>query len=344
MDYLDQMRLLQEQKRPFVLATVVRIEKPTSAKPGAKAIITEDGTLVGWIGGSCAEPSVKQEAAKALQDGQPRLLRLCPVEKMGRDPQAGVTELKLTCMSGGVLEIYIEPYLPQPSLLLIGHQPVIASLAALGKVLDYSVTVVGDGVSGERFPAADAVIAGLDFGHLEITPRTYVIVASHNNYDEPALEAVLPSQAAYVGLVASRKRAESVREYLRQDGLPEEIIARLKNPAGLDIGAITPAEIALSILAEIVESRRRGMPVESLPPSAVEEIPETALDPVCGMTVDVATARFTAGYQGETYYFCSAHCQRAFEKAPQEYLQVETEAGGEIEAAPAPSGQSRKAG
>ncbi len=324
MDYLDQVKALQDRGQPFVLATVVRIEKPTSAKPGAKAIITPDGSLSGWIGGSCAEPTVKRESLKALRDGSPRLLRLCPAEKMGVEPQEGVTELQLTCMSGGTMEIYLEPHFTQPHLVVIGHQAAAEALVALGKTLEYHVTVLGEGVSAERFAAADRVIEGTDFTQLELTPNTYVVVASHGNYDEPALEAALPSPAAYVAIVASKKRAEGVRDYLRGDGLSAESLARLRSPAGLDIGALTPQEIALSILAEIVQQHRRGAgsaPTEAIEAAEAAEEPETGLDPVCGMTVEVASASFKAAYQGQTVYFCSAHCQRLFEKTPEAYLQ-----------------------
>ncbi len=323
MDYLQQITVLRENKQPFVLATVVRIEKPTSAKPGAKAIITEDGELIGWIGGSCAEPTVKRESARSLRDGKPRLLRLCPPEKMGAAPQEGITELQLTCMSGGTMEIYIEPYLPPPHLLLIGYQSVISTLAVLAKALEYSVTVLGQDLASERFPTADRVINSLDFSQVEITSNTYVIVASHGNYDEPSLEAVLSSRAAYIGLVSSRKRAESVKEYLREDGFSEEQIARIKNPAGLDIGAANPQEIAVSILAEIVSYRRQGIQLEV--EAHMEEHmelytePETAIDPICNMTVEIDSAQFKSDYQGQTYYFCSAHCLHTFEKEPQKY-------------------------
>lgn len=321
--YLDQMSDLLDRGQPFVLATVVRIEKPTSSKPGAKAIITQDGSLSGWVGGSCAEPSVKKEALKALQDGHPRLLRLCPPEKMGLEPQEGVTELTITCTSGGTLEIYLEPYLVQPHLFVVGHMASAESLAYMGKALDYTVTVMGSGVSCDQFPSADHIIDSLDFAQVQATPNMYVVVASHGNYDELALEAFLPSKAAYVALLASKKRSETIRTYLRQDGMPEETLGRLKYPAGLDFGASTPAEIALSILAEIIQHHRRGaisVPVELDEPVEQAE-PETALDPVCEMTVEVAGARYTAAYDGKTYYFCSAHCQHLFEKKPEQYLQ-----------------------
>jgi xanthine dehydrogenase accessory factor len=321
MDYVDQMKILRDEGQPFVLATVVRIEKPTSARPGAKAIITPDGALTGWIGGSCAEPTVLREAALALEDGQVRLLRLCPPEKMGLTPQEGVTEVKLTCMSGGTLDIYLEPHLPQPHLVVIGHHAAAQALAALAKDLEYTVTAAGE-VSEERFPNADRRIETLDFTQIEFKPNMYVVVASHGNYDETALEAVLPSKAAYVALVASKKRAESVRTYLREAGLSEEHIARLKYPAGLDIGAATPAEIAVSILAEIVQLRRRGKPSATArrETETLKEKPHLAIDPVCGMSVNVATARFTAVHAGETFYFCSPRCKQQFEKDPQTYL------------------------
>src|SRR5512146_2314285 len=226
MDLLEQMRELRQQGQPFVLATVVRVERPTSAKPGAKAIITQDGRLSGWIGGSCTEPHVRREAVQVLRAGAPHLLRLGPPEKMNAAAEEGVSEVRITCMSGGTLEIYLEPYLTQPHLVGIGHQAIAENLAAQAKLLDYRVTVLGENASPERFPAADQVWDGLDFSRVTFTPNTYVVVASHGNYDELALEAALPSQAAYVALVASKKRAEAIRTYLREDGLPEEAIAR----------------------------------------------------------------------------------------------------------------------
>jgi xanthine dehydrogenase accessory factor len=325
MDYLDQMKTLRDQGQPFVLATVVRIERPTSAKPGARAIITSDGAMTGWVGGSCVEPSVRREAVRVLQEGSPRLLRICPPEKMGTEPQDGVVEVSMTCMSGGTLEIYLEPHLTQPHLIVFGHQALAEALVSMGKTLDYAVTVMGDNISRQRFPAADRIIEGLQFDQFEFLPNMYVVVASHGNYDELALEAALPSKAAYVTLVASKKRAESIRTYLSQDGLSPVVLARLKYPAGLDFGASTPEEIALSILAEIIQIHRRGHPapvVEAEVEAPAE--PQTALDPVCGMTVEIATARYKTTYHEKMYYFCAAGCKRSFEKEPEVYLQAES--------------------
>ena len=327
-DLLERAAELSRAGVAFARATVVRAEKPTSAKPGANALITADGALTGWVGGSCTEHTVLSQARKALQDGQPRLVRLCPPEKLGAAPQEGVIEVTLTCASGGTLEVYIEPHLPRPRLIAVGHLPVAEALARLGHGLGYTVSVIGPDVTPERFAGVAQVSHSLDFAQLTITPQTYIVVASHGNYDEPALEGALRSDAPYVALVASRKRAASVVEYLREAGLPPERLARLKYPAGLDIGAVTPEEIALSILAEIVQVRRQRQEQQSMAsseqppalPQAAPAAPTEALDPVCGMTVEIATARYTSEHAGQTYYFCAAGCKRSFDRDPAKYL------------------------
>jgi xanthine dehydrogenase accessory factor len=328
-DFYDQMQTLRNTGNPFVIATVVRAEKPTSAKVGAKAIITEDGILSGWIGGSCAEPTVKRESKKALQDGQPRLMRLCPPEKMGQAPQDGVIEIALTCISGGTLEIYIEPQLAQPHLVVIGHLATAEALVSLGKDLGWRVSLMGLDVTRERFPDADHIFDELDFSKLTITKNSYVVVASHGNYDEDMLVAALQSNAPYVALIASKKRANAILQYLNEASLTQAQIARLKYPAGLDIGAVTPEEIALSILAEIIQRRRHGnMDIELVQNESKEQVKlEAAIeaqDPVCGMMVEIATAHFTSEYGGRIYYFCAAGCKRSFDKEPGKYVQPET--------------------
>jgi len=315
--YLDLARTWRDAGQSFAIATVVRAEKPTSAKPGASALIAADGSLLGWVGGSCAQPTVVREALKALADGRPRFVRLCPPEKLGRAPQEGVVEVALTCISGGTLEVYIEPHAPRPHLVAIGHLPIVEALAALGKDLGYEVTVMGLDVAPDRFSHADRVLDHLDFASVTMTPNTYLVVASHGNYDEDALERALKTDALYVALVASKRRAEAVIQYLREVGMPEERLARLKYPAGLDIGATTPEEIALSILAEIVQVRRSTTPAPSAPPAS---IPAEAKDPVCGMMVEIATARYTSQHAGQAVYFCSAGCKRSFDKEPSQYL------------------------
>jgi xanthine dehydrogenase accessory factor len=341
-DYLARAHALAAAGQAFVIATVVRAHAPTSAKAGAKAIVTADGALDGWVGGSCAQPTVVRESLKALADGTPRFLRLGPPEML-RGDQPGVIEVPLTCVSGGTLEIYLDPHRPPPRLLLIGHLPVVEALAALGADLGFDVTVVGENVAAGQFPRAGRVRT-LDPAGLTAPDGAYVVVASHGHYDEPALETVLAGPAAYVALVASQKRRQAVLEYLRGSGLPAEALARLKCPAGLDLGAVTPEEIALSILAEIVQLRRRGSltpspappvaaaderpPAPDLPASILAMRPATlptpgpgeALDPVCHMLVEIATARYKSEYNGRAYYFCAPGCKRSFDKDPQKYV------------------------
>lgn len=317
---LEQAFELSRAGEAFVLATVVRAEKPTSAKPGAKAIITHDGTLTGWIGGSCAEPTVRREARKALRDGQSRLLRLCPPESMGLAPQEGVVEVTLTCVSGGTLEIYIEPQLAQPHMVVVGHLATTEALVRVGKALGYPVTVMGLEAGHDRFPDADHVFDHIDFKHMPITPHTYIVIASHGNYDEDAVVAALQTGASYVALIASHKRATSLLQYLRDADITEEQLARLKYPAGLDVGAVTPEEIALSIYAEIVGLRRRATMEELSVSSPSVEEPLEARDPVCGMMVEIASAVHISQHHGETFYFCNAGCKRSFEREPEKYL------------------------
>jgi xanthine dehydrogenase accessory factor len=328
LDVLEKVQEFRSTGQPFAIATVVWVERPTSAKPGAKAIITEAGELFGWVGGSCVEPTVRREARKALEDGQSRLVRVCPPEKRGTLPQEGVSEVTMTCVSGGTLEIFVEPYLAQPQLVVIGHQAIAQALTSLGKDLGYAVTVLGVEISPERFPQADRLIPSLDYAQLQLKSNACVVVASHNNYDEEALAAALQMDVAYIALVASKTRAQVVLDYLRASGVPEERLQKVKYPAGLDIGATTPEEIALSVLAEIVQWRRRGSANAAIETGMFHETqPEAALhpemeatDPVCGMTVEIATAQFKTDYNGQTYYFCARGCQRSFEAEPKKYL------------------------
>ena len=293
---------LRERGEPFALATVVRCERPTSAKPGAKALIRPDGRVAGWVGGACAEPVVAREALAALRDGQPRLVVL--VGDGGRDPARteGIVHFPMTCHSGGTLEIYVEPFLPKALLVLVGHGPVIETLATLGETAGHAVSVLtGD---------ATAALRGLSLGS-----TSSVVVATHGDDDEQALTRVLATPAGYVSLVASRNRASAIVETLRQRGVPAEQLARLKAPAGLDIGAVTPEEIAVSILAEIIQARHHRPAEPAMLATALAE----AKDPICGMTVEVATARHQSDWAGRSVYFCCRRCKETFDAEPARY-------------------------
>jgi xanthine dehydrogenase accessory factor len=307
---------------PFATALIVRAEKPTSAKPGDKAIVTADGVMYGWIGGSCAQPTVIKEALKALADSTPRFIRLS-TDPHQHAPRAGLLDMPMTCFSGGTLEIYIEPQLPAPRLLVVGSLPVAQALVQLGKAMKYQVIVVDLDTKGASMPEADEVLTDLSQVSSRITPLTFAVIASHGNYDELALEQIIHSPVAYIGLVSSRKRGEAVLQYLKEQGFSPNELERLKYPAGLDINAREGEEIALSILAEIVQKRHsvNFIDVQALLP-APTAIPLTAIDPVCGMTVEIEGAKYTYSYNGQEFYFCCPSCRKLFKQSPEKYLAV----------------------
>ncbi len=355
-EILTRAHQLQQEHTPFALATVVRVSRPASARPGAKALVFADGSIEGWVGGSCAQPAVAREGRAALADGQPRLLCLVGVDGAMPERGEGVVVQAMTCHSGGTIEVYIEPFTPRPQLLLFGESGVTQALVQIGSALSFDVVVVDPNATAERFPLASQVHTEFEQVGVLFTPQSYVVIATHGSYDEVVLEQALASQAAYVALVASRRRAKAIIEGLRQGGVAAEQLDRLRAPAGLDIGASQPAEIALSIMAEIVQVRRKNaltlaqakpdaepaappvaqppaqpaatitlqpkQPTITLMAAAPPQIGNsaTAVDPVCNMLVEIATARWQHEHEGQVYYFCCPGCRRSFQREPEKYL------------------------
>jgi xanthine dehydrogenase accessory factor len=314
MDWLAEAQELAEAGQPFAMATVVRRTAPASAQPGAKALILPDGSMRGWVGGSCAQPVVTQEARQALRDGAPRLLRLGKMPGTRRNSedqeQEDIVEYPMTCHSGGALEILIEPVLPAPRLFIVGETPIVKTLADLARVMGYRVN---------QFERA----ADLAFGLGASASPLFVVVASMGVDDEEALAAALRAGTPYVALVSSPKRAAVVRETLAALGVSPRDLDRLKAPAGLDIGAQTQEEIALSIMAEVVQLRSAktaGTAEGISTPEAVPAFDPEAIDPVCGMTVAIAGARHQTEYDGKIWYFCCGGCKARFEADPLPYL------------------------
>jgi xanthine dehydrogenase accessory factor len=314
MDWLAEAQELVQAGQPFALATVVRRVAPASAQPGAKALILADGSMRGWVGGSCAQPVVTGEARQALRDGTPRLLRLGKMPGAGssggdQDREA-IVEYPMTCHSGGALEILIEPVLPAPRLFIVGETPIVTTLIELARVMGYRVN--------QFEHAADLA---LRLGASE--SPVFVVVASMGVDDEEALAAALRAGTRYVALVASPKRAAVVRETLAAMGVSPHDLVRLKAPAGLDIGAQTQEEIALSIMAEVVQMRSAmspGTAEGTSAPQPVSALELEAIDPVCGMTVAIAGARHQTEYGGKNWYFCCGGCKARFEADPLPYL------------------------
>jgi xanthine dehydrogenase accessory factor len=321
-DFFSKANELTQRGVAFATAVVVRAEKPTSGKPGDKAIITPDGTLYGWIGGSCAQPSVVREALRALSDGESRLIRLSP-DPLNQIPREGLLDVAMTCFSGGTLEVYIEPQQPRPRLLVIGNLPAARALAELGHAMHYHVILVDPTHTGDMPSYADDLLTDLTAVPTQINPQTYVVVATHGQYDELALEQVLGASPAYIGLVASRTRGAEVRQQLQANGIAAELLQVLRAPAGIDIGARRGDEIALSIMAEIV-AVRRGREMSSTSQPAIRPVlnlqPAVAIDPVCGMEVAIAGAQYRHEHDGVLYYFCCPGCRGRFIKHPERFL------------------------
>jgi xanthine dehydrogenase accessory factor len=321
-DLLELGATLSRRGEPFVLATVVWSRAPSSGKPGSTALITREGAIHGWLGGACAEPTVIRESLKAMGEGSPRVLFLgTPEELEATEARAGMIRIPIACQSEGALEVYVEPVLPSPHLVVIGRSPAVDALARMAHALGWRAVVVDDGGSAEEHDAP-SVVTSLDLAAADVTAGSFVVVATQGHYDEDALKRALETPAGYVGLVASRKRAESVLGYLRDRGVADDALARVHAPAGLDLGHIPNQEIAVAILAELVQLRAGGR----LEPPPVAEPRHEAIDPVCGMTVDVATARYATTHDGRTYYFCSAGCLERFTADPAAFVPVATEA------------------
>ena len=333
----ERARDLREHGEPFVTATVVRTQKPTSAQAGNVALVHRDGTIEGFVGGVCAQHSVRLYSLQAIETGQPLLLRIMPdvvggAESAVPEPvvddgstslsghelsrEDGTVTVRNPCLSGGALELFLEPELPAPRVLVAGESPIVGALKSLGPQIGLEL------------------VAGVDRADGSVSPRPGdlgLIVAAHGRGEIEALRAGLEAGLPYVGLVASPKRGAAVLEDLRAEGVSEELVARIDSPAGLDIGARTAAEIALSILTQIVMVRRAGavgvpapLDAEQAPNSDDRDVgidgdadavaPAMAIDPICGMTVVIVPGVPSSSSDGETSYFCCESCKLAFER------------------------------
>jgi xanthine dehydrogenase accessory factor len=346
MDVLTEMAELARRGQAFAVATVVWRQPPSSSRPGARAIITADGELRGWIGGACAEPAVIREAQRAIAEGTARLLLLGTPEQFGTVPGSvpdGMTVIPISCQSEGALEVYVEPVLPEPHLVIVGGSPMARTLASMAGALGWRADLV----------------RGPDFATASADERSMIVVATQGHDDEDVLERAVAARPAYLGLVGSRRRGATVLGYLADRGVPKEELDRVRVPAGLDLGKTTHQEIAVAILAELVQLRASGalarrVPAESAMPGRRAAKPEPAaqaVDPVCGMTVTTgATGQSPSGgdsqggpggwsppgqghsrppgltlrHDGVDYYFCCAGCRRAFENDPDAYAKRET--------------------
>lgn len=333
-DLLDLAARLTAERQPYALATVVRSERPTSGKPGNMALISADGVIHGWIGGSCTRSEVIRHALETLDQGEPRLLAF------GSNPGRpdDLVPVPMSCSSGGKVEVHVNPVLPAPVLIVAGSSPIAVALVRLGGAMGY--TTVAEASDDQTLAeAADEVVddlaeAAARYAERPRGWRLYGVVATMGRSDERSLAELAAAAPDYLGVIASPTRMEEVRRVLAAHGLDDAEIARVRGPAGLDIGAESPEQIAVSILAEIVrieaqrtgsEAARSGEAVGSGGASSDEaatgeRAADEATDPVCGMTVSISGSPSSV-FEGAPVYFCCEGCRTRFDASPEAYLQ-----------------------
>jgi xanthine dehydrogenase accessory factor len=320
-DFYQKMSALTRDRQSFAVATVVGRRAPVSAHLGDRAIIYADGRMDGFVGGACAREIVRQQALELIRTRQSRLVSIRPgaTGPSAADPEHVVVPMR--CVSEGAVDVYIEPFVLARRLVVVGATPVADILARTAVTLDYDVVRVVDASEQRDIPS----VSGLQVVPLESLADELrghdgiaAVVASQGHYDEDALQVILGAGAAYVGLVASRKRWTTMRAVLADAGVNG--LDQVHNPAGLDLGGRTPGEVAVSILAELVQvETMKGSGDAAAPEQTTASALAFAVDPVCGMQVEIAGARHVADVNGTLYYFCCANCRLRFLREPHQF-------------------------
>ena len=333
---------LTQQACVFAVTTVVRALPPTSTWVGAQAVVESDGTLHGWIGGGCSRAIVVRAAREAMRSGQPKLIRISNSEVT---PEPGVEHHAMPCASNGTIELFIQPSVPAPSVLILGSTPTALEACVLAQRMEFRVHAAASVSAPFALLGIKSVTQGFDPEALRLLMPRLALVATQGDSDEEALEAALRTSAVAVLLIASRRKADRLRDTMRMRGIPEARLAALHSPAGPDIHARTPQEIALGAVAGLVTLRRMLeqaaadadtsvlcaagadlLPMlPAIPPCesmASVEPPPRYVNPVCGMAVDIATAAHILEAGGERVYFCCDGCKSEFERSPDKYLAI----------------------
>lgn len=304
-DFLETLHRAEELSRhgeEFALATVVWRQGPSSGQSGSRALITAAGHLYGWIGGACAEPVVIREAQRVIAERKAKLLLLGASGQFDGEVPDGMVAVAISCQSEGAMQVYIEPVIPTPHLTIVGRSPMVHTLAELARAL------------GWRSEVQD----GPDLRAADLHTRSVVIVATQGQGDEEAVERAVSASPAFVGLVASRRRGEAVLGYLADRGVPRDLLDRAHVPVGLDLGHTTHREIAVAVLAQLVQLRAAGKLLPPVPAAAPKPAAEVR-DPVCGMTVRADASSHPFEHDGVTYHFCCVGCRDAFARDPHAY-------------------------
>ena len=316
----------------FAIAQVVDRIAPSSGKVGDKALILETGEMIGWVGGGCVRGIVIKEALGVIKSKRYRRIRISP--EGGTRETSNYKEYVMSCQSKGTLEVLIEPVIPQPEIIIVGKSNIGRKLSSLAAAADFRVTVLAGNVDAQMFPMAHKVSDQVDFAPFKNLSNTYIIVTTQGEDDELSVKKALETPASYVGFVASARKAEDLKAYLTQEGIPEDRIAQLKSPVGLDLNAKLASEVAISILAEIIGHFRGGKAepaaivatpkkeeATSASSSAEEKFAEEYyINPVCQVPVSRTNPKHVIEYKGELVYFCCDGCKVSFEKNPSQYI------------------------
>ena len=327
MQFFERIARLEGEHASFAIATVVGRRSPVSSHLGDRALIFADGHMEGFVGGSCSRDIVRRQALRVIRERHPLLLQIRPDADGAEERVAGAERVVIptSCASEGAVDVYIEPRVPLRQLLVVGFTPVADALASLASTLEYDVIrVVAEdelrdvvAVPGTRVLAVGSLRAFFEELDGGARRALVAIVASQGHYDELALEVLLAFSPAFSGLLASRRRSADVLGVLAQQGVPAERLATIRTPVGLDIGARSPGEVAVSVLAQIIALRLPDGPSDAPPLLAAGLL---AVDPVCGMYVETAGALHRFEHATQKYFFCGAGCRSTFTSNPAQYL------------------------
>ena len=318
-DLIDQISKYMGEGEEFAVAQVIWREAPSSGKPGDKAIILKDGTMIGWIGGGCVRGIAVKEAHEAIRENRSRLVRIDPDEVNSED--SSHKTYRMTCHSGGTMELFIEPITPNPQLIIVGKSNIARALSKLAIATNLRVHVLSNDVHKDMFPGVNNIHDRVDFSKINIDKNTFIVVSTQGEDDEESIRKALETSCNYVGFISSLRKSVKIKEYLEQTELSTNRINELKIPVGMDINAKLPEEIAISILAEIVELFRdpnRKMDKES--DTVIND--DTYINPVCRVAVSKKDAKHVLEYGAHTVYFCCDGCKVSFDAEPEKYIEV----------------------
>jgi xanthine dehydrogenase accessory factor len=321
--FLDKGQELRKRNEPFAIAVVVRREAPSSGKTGDKAIINKFGEIIGWVGGGCVRAILIKEAEDAMKTGIARLVRIG--KSLTQSQQEGVMEYKMTCQSEGLVEVFVEPVLPPPHLVVMGKTAIAKALVKLAKTTGFRVTAVAPDIKPDTFDKVDELITQYNLKQVNTTEASCIVVATQGDQDETALQEAVGKANCYLGFVSSRKKGNKVMDYLKDAGVDPQKVAAIKSPAGIDINAKSPEEVAISILAEIIQVKSQAPAASAFTQfdttRAEAGKPKFYINPVCGVPVDVNSPKHVIDYKGEKVYFCCDGCKVKFEQDPDKYMQ-----------------------